>query len=306
MDRGLKLVGESLWVREITKTIELIKDQNVPILITGETGTGKELIARIIHFTSNRKDKPFIPVSCASIPHELFESELFGHKKGSFTGAVSDKEGLIEAASFGTLFLDEIDELSPAAQSKLLRTLDTGEVRRIGETEFRYVDFRLIAATSKDLKALAEQNKFRIDLYFRIDVVSIHCIPLRERKEDIIPIAKYYITQFEPEMRSDEITNEAKELLLSYYWPGNVRELIQEIKYAILHSENGVITARSLSDTVKKGAKEAPGILPMKEYLKKTRKEYAMKVLKMVNGNKKRAAEILKIDYATLYRILNE
>lgn len=306
MDRGLKLVGESLWVKEITKVIELIKDQNVPILITGETGTGKELIARIIHFTSIRKDNAFIPVSCASIPHELFESELFGHKKGSFTGAVSDKEGLIEAASFGTLFLDEVDELSPSAQSKLLRTLDTGEVRRIGETEFRYVDFRLIAATSKDLRALSEQNKFRIDLFFRIDVVSIHCIPLRDRKEDIIPITKYYITQFEPEMRSDEMTKEAKETLISYYWPGNVRELIQEIKYAILHAENGIITINSLSDTVKKGDRETPDIFPMKKYLREAKKEYALKILKMVNGNKKKAAEILKIDYATLYRILNQ
>jgi transcriptional regulator with PAS, ATPase and Fis domain len=220
----------------------------VTVLITGETGTGKELLARAVHKSSRRSRQPFVAINCAAFPETLLESELFGYVKGSFTGAERDKRGLIERANRGTLFLDEIAETSAAFQAKLLRVLQEREVRAVGGAKPKRIDVRVVAATNRDLRAEAISGRFREDLYYRLAVFPIHLPPLRERRGDIIPLALHFITLHADGRPERTLTPEAEHLLQSHHWPGNVRELENEIQRALAIGDSPVLTPRDFSD----------------------------------------------------------
>jgi transcriptional regulator with GAF, ATPase, and Fis domain len=237
------IVGSHSRMLEVFDTLHKVSGSDATVLITGETGTGKELIARAIHRHSPRRDRPFVAISCPAIPETLIESELFGHVRGSFTGAVSDKKGLFEEANHGTLLLDEIAETPPAIQVKLLRALQEREIRRVGATTPVKVDVRILAATNRDPKQLVESGAFREDLYYRLNVVSINLPPLRERSTDIPQLAEYFVARACKEAGRSPmaITIEARRLLLGYHWPGNVRQLETVLQRAVLLAHGRVI-----------------------------------------------------------------
>lgn len=248
-----RLVGESKAFHRLLALIEKLKDRDVPVLICGESGTGKELIARAIHQRGVRKKRKFVAVNCGAIPELLLESELFGHVRGAFTGAVKDKPGLIEEADGGTFFLDEIGDLFPHLQAKLLRLLQEKEIRRIGENHTRRVDVRFISATNKNIEEEIKRGNFREDLYYRIKIIAIEIDPLRERKEDILSLLNYFLERYRKEMKRERayFSPQALELLLNYAWPGNVRELQSEIqKCLILSGENCFIREDYLSSKI--------------------------------------------------------
>jgi len=234
------MIGSSAVMRRVYSTIHKVAPTSATVLVLGETGTGKELVANAIHSESPRKDKPIISVNCAAIPETLIEAELFGHEKGAFTGAAAQREGLVAAADGGTLFLDEIGELPLEAQARLLRVLQEGEVRPIGSTESRKVDVRLVAATHRDLAKLASEGKFRQDLYFRINVISLKLPPLRERGKDILTLAETFIKRFCTEMLRPALTltPEAIQAITTYPWPGNIRELENAMQRSVILCEN--------------------------------------------------------------------
>jgi two-component system response regulator PilR (NtrC family) len=238
---------------ELYKLISKVAAVSGTVLITGESGTGKELVARTIHKNSERETKPFLAISCGAIPESLLESELFGHVKGAFTGAVTAKEGLFEVADGGTVFLDEIGETSPAIQVKLLRILQERVFRRVGGTEDIEVDVRVIAATHQDLKELIHKGRFREDLYYRLNVIPVHLPPLRERREDIPLLAMNFLAKYSDENKRpiQGIAPEAMELLLRYHWPGNVRELENAIERAVALGTAAVLTPDSLPDQIR-------------------------------------------------------
>jgi transcriptional regulator with GAF, ATPase, and Fis domain len=229
------IIGRSKPMQEIFITIQKIAPLTTTVLIQGETGTGKELVARAIHFNGTRKSAPLVAINCGAMPKDLLESELFGHKKGSFSGAVSDKAGMFETASGGTIFLDEIGELPLELQVKLLRVLQEGEIRRVGENVDRRVDVRVIAATNRDLNDDVKAGRFRSDLYYRLCVVPITIPPLRMRREDVLPLTEHFLKKYEAKMNKSgvEISPEAMRLLLTNPWPGNVRELENSIERAL-------------------------------------------------------------------------
>ncbi len=238
------IIGESTAIKRIHQQIELVAQTEAAVLITGESGTGKELIARAIHDASSRKDKPMIRVNCAAIPHELFESEFFGHIRGAFTGAVRDRIGRFELANGGTLFLDEVGEIPLELQSKLLRVLQEGQLERVGEEKTRNVDVRIIAATNRDLKKEAEAHRFREDLYFRLNVFPIHSPPLRERGTDINLLATHFLEQASQKFGKKDCKLRQSDLkpLQSYNWPGNIRELQNVMERAAITSQQGRVT----------------------------------------------------------------
>lgn len=250
-----KIIGESYAMQKIIHEVKKIADARSNVLLLGETGTGKELIARAIHFNSSRADKPFIPINCSAIPENLLESELFGHVKGAFTGAITSKKGLFEEANGGTVFLDEIGDLSIGLQSKLLRVLEDQEIRPVGGTQSIKVDIRFISATNKNIEDAVKQGNFREDLFYRINVITIKLPPLRERKEDIELLVKYFVQRYSSELGKSvtDITKEALERLKAYHWPGNIRELQNIIERAILIAEDGLIKAEHLPDGIKTG-----------------------------------------------------
>ncbi|WP_096085441.1 sigma-54-dependent transcriptional regulator [Agaribacterium haliotis] len=237
------MIGTSAIMREVYSKIHKVAPTSATVLVLGETGTGKELVANAIHSESPRKDKPLISVNCAAIPETLIEAELFGHEKGAFTGAAANREGLVAAADGGTLFLDEIGELPLEAQARLLRVLQEGEVRPIGSTESHKVDVRLVAATHRDLAALAREGKFREDLYFRINVVQLRLPPLRERGKDILLLAETFIKRFCTEMLRPPLTltPEAIQAITTYPWPGNIRELENAMQRSVILCDNDEI-----------------------------------------------------------------
>jgi two-component system, NtrC family, response regulator HydG len=230
------MVGSSAPMKELYTKIRKVAPTNATVLVNGETGTGKELVAKALHSESPRRDKPWIPVNCAAIPDTLIEAELFGHEKGAFTGAASNREGLVAAADGGTLFLDEIGELPLEAQARLLRVLQEGEVRPIGSVESRKVDVRLVAATHRDLSKLAREGKFREDLYFRISVVQLKLPPLRDRGKDILALAETFVRRFCAELKKPPLilSPEAIQAVTTYSWPGNIRELENAIQRAVI------------------------------------------------------------------------
>jgi DNA-binding NtrC family response regulator len=238
-----ELVGQSLALRQVLKQIEMVAPTDVTVLILGETGTGKELLARELHRRSRRKDKPLVPVNCACIPKDLYESEFFGHTKGAFTSAVKDRVGRIEAAAGGTLFLDEIGEIPLELQSKLLRVLQEKSYERVGEDKTRRADVRIVAATNRDLKAEVKAGRFREDLYYRLNVFPIKAAPLRERKEDIPPLAAHFVELLVKELGClrPRLTQSGIEFLQRYDWPGNIRELRSVIERAVIFARGGAL-----------------------------------------------------------------
>ena len=310
-------IASSPAMNEVCETIAKVAPTAATVLINGESGTGKEVIARAIHKSSTRAGKPWVAVNCAAIPENLLESEMFGHMKGSFTGAVTDKEGLFETANGGTLFLDEISSMPLILQGKLLRALQEKEVRRVGGTRDIPVDVRVIAASNANLEEAVVKGTFRSDLFYRFAVITIDIPPLRKRTEDILPLARHFIAE---EIGKDKpipgISEEAAKILLSYNWPGNVRELENCIKHALTFLQGGDITPSELPTRVTehKPFNEAfGGQIPagndsasLKSFLKQKEKEYIGQILNASGGDKELAAETLKVNLSTLYRKLSE
>jgi len=274
------------------------------VLIQGETGTGKELVARFIHSESNRRDQIFIPVNCGAIPKDLVESEFFGHAKGAFTGAIKEKKGYFEMAHGGTIFLDEIGEAPPELQVKLLRVIQEGEIMPVGFHQPKKVDVRIIASTNRDLKAEVAANRFRQDLFFRINVFSVTIPPLRERKKDILPLAEYFVRQFALKLnrKPGQWSNETCEFLLEYSWPGNVRELQNEIERLVLLSEaGGVIEPEQLSDHIRLRSRTLPASDgDLKSAIRDLEDEMIRKAFARFDRNKSRTARALGISRQSL------
>ncbi|WP_457681633.1 sigma-54-dependent transcriptional regulator [Thermovibrio sp.] len=296
-----EIVYASKAMEEVLKKASLFSKSSAPVLITGESGTGKELLARFIHEKSGRKGK-FVAVNCSAVPKELFESEFFGYEKGAFTGALKSKAGLVEEADGGTLFLDEVGELPLELQSKLLRFLQEGEVRRVGSTKSRKVDVRVIGATNRPLEELVREGKFREDLFYRLNVLRLTLPPLRERREDVVELVGHFLKKFSKTYgKRVEITPEAIELLLSYDFPGNVRELENLIHRAVIVS-NGRITPREIE--VKPKERELPFnydfSLPLPQYLSEIEKKAIEEALKRAGFVQTKAAELLGIDEKSL------
>ena len=243
-----ELIGTSRCFLQVTGMIPLLSASKSTVLISGETGTGKELFARAIHYSGERRGKPFVPVNCAALPDHLIENELFGHNKGAFTGALIEKPGLFHEANGGTLFLDEINSLSMMVQSKLLRVLQDQEFRPLGSTKSRKVDVKIIAATNTDLRYLVETRQFREDLFYRLNVLSVALPPLRDRKEDILLLAGHYLKIYAKEFGRGAITigHSAKAKLMDYAWPGNVRELQGVMQRAVAVASEGALEAQDL------------------------------------------------------------
>ena len=252
------LLGDTPEMRKILKTVYKIAPTTSTVLITGESGSGKEFLANVIHRYSKRASSPFVAVNCGAIPENLIESELFGSKKGSYTGSTADKKGLFESANGGTLFLDEVGELSPATQVKLLRFLQSREIRRVGETEARYLDVRIVAATNRDLQQAMEQGNFREDLYYRLNTFHLHLPPLRERRVVIPTLVRYFVLKNQEATGKEikELEPAAQYALSKYAYPGNIRELENIVEHAIVLSEDGVIRLEDLPESVQEEARE--------------------------------------------------
>jgi DNA-binding NtrC family response regulator len=247
------IVGQSIVIISLINEVKKISDSKSNVLLLGETGTGKELFARSLHYSSARRDEPFIPINCSAIPENLLESELFGYLKGAFTGAVTTKRGLFEEADRGTVFLDEIGELSMLLQSKLLRVMDDREIRPIGSVQSRKVDIRFISATNRDIHKALKEGFFREDLFYRINVITLTLPPLRDRKDDIMLLAQYFLDKYSNEIGKPVryIDETAQKILLDYHWPGNVRELQNIIERAIMISDSNFITPEHLYEGLK-------------------------------------------------------
>jgi PAS domain S-box-containing protein len=299
------IVGKNKEMQRIYDLIQQVASADATILITGESGTGKELIARTIHYNSSRKDKPFIKVDCASLVENLLESELFGHVKGAFTGAISDKTGRFELADGGTLFLDEIGNIGLTAQAKLLRILQDGEFERVGESKTKKVDVRIIAATNIDLKKAVREKSIREDLYYRLKVISIHLPPLRERKDDIPLLVKHLIDKFNKSM-GKEVVNifpKVMDMLMRYNYPGNIRELENIIEHAFIRCNGNTIFPHHLPDEFLHDEKDfIENILRSKKPLENLERKLILKVLNETNWAYQEAASKLGISRATLWR----
>nr|WP_305045099.1 sigma-54 dependent transcriptional regulator [Geoalkalibacter sp.] len=308
------LIGQSRCMQELYDLIEKVAATRVNVLITGESGTGKEVVAKAIHYNSDRRDLPFIPINCGAIPENLLESELFGHEKGSFTGAISQKQGLFEVANQGTLFLDEIGELPPMMQVKLLRVIQEREFRRVGGTKNIRCDVRVIAATNKDLEAEVKNGTFREDLFYRLNVIRIELPPLRERREDI-PLLVEHLYQKLTGRTGYQIEEAAMRRLLEYRWPGNIRELENLIERCVVLGASDKLTAQALPlplQATASGGAEPAGIGPeipdsgfdLDAYLGGIEQEILQKALEKTGGVRKKAAELLGISFRSIrYRL---
>ena len=299
------IIGKSKKMQEIFALIEKVAPSNSTVVIYGGSGTGKELVAKAIHYNGTRAERPFIPFNCGAIPETLVESELFGHTKGAFTGAVQAKRGLFEEANGGTLFLDEISTTLPSVQVKLLRVLQEKEVMKVGSTERTKVDVRMIAATNVDLEAATKNGHFREDLFYRLHVFPISLPDLKDRKEDIPLLAYHFLDRYSKETKKEikGISKQAMKLLLEYHWPGNVRELENTIERAVIMTDQDYLVpndfpkdmTEGFSEMIKRGVKDRKSLDDIKS-------EYIKEILKEVGGNKRIASEILKVNPRTLYR----
>ncbi|MFQ6048369.1 MAG: sigma-54 dependent transcriptional regulator, partial [Phycisphaerae bacterium] len=303
------IIGSSPEMARIIKVLKQVADSKITILIVGETGTGKELIAQAIHNNSSRRNKPYKVINCAGLTESLLESELFGHVRGAFTGAITDRKGLFEAADGGSLLLDEVGDMPPAMQAKLLRTLENGEIVRVGSNDPRVVDVRVIAATNKDLKRLKDQGEFREDLYYRLAQVTIRVPPLRERREDI-PLLVQHIKQAAREHGKNitGICPEALRQLVNYKWEGNVRQLRQAITQMVVLAEQPQLRLEDIPEEFRVGTEivRAPQVSLAGMSLEELERLAIQHTLQRTGGNRERAAKILGIGARTLYRKLKE
>ncbi len=299
--------GKNRSFVEVLKLAETVAPTESTILITGESGSGKEVLARFIHGLSSRAEASFLSLNCGALPEGLLESELFGHVKGSFTGAIKDKVGLFEAADGGTLFLDEIGEMTPATQVRLLRALQEREVIPVGSTEVREVDVRILAATNSDLSERIRRGTFRSDVYYRLNVIALHLPPLRERRDDIPVLARLFLDRLAEREGEKVLGNDALEALCAYDWPGNVRELENALERAVVVASDGEISVDHLPEGVR--LSDAQPLVtnepPPNPSMEAIERAYIQWVLTAEGGNKSKAAEVLGIDPSTLYRKLN-
>lgn len=303
-----KIIGKSEKVARLMETIEQVAPSRASVLITGESGTGKELVADAIHSLSGRKDKPFIKVHCASLSETLLESELFGHEKGAFTGALSQKKGRFELSDGGTIFLDEIGEIDLSTQVKILRVLQERCFERVGGEETIHVDVRIVAATNRNLEEEIKKGTFREDLYYRLNVVHIEVPPLRERKDDIPLLAASFLETFNKEdnREVEGFTPSAKRLMLSYSWPGNIRELRNTVESCVVMTRHKLIDSVDLPEQIRneRGGEEVS--IALGTTLEEAEKELIIATINFCKGNKTRAAEVLGIGRKTLHRKLCE
>eukprot|EP01047_Picozoa_sp_COSAG01_P007115 COSAG01_NODE_265_length_19887_cov_33.672579_2_plen_485_part_00 len=305
-----ELIGKSPAMRNLYKQLSQVAAVDTTVLITGESGSGKELAAHSVHQHSKRRDKPFVAINCAALPESLMESELFGHVAGAFTGADQDHDGLLVRANGGTLFLDEIGEMSPSMQPKLLRALEANCVRPVGGIDEIPFDARLVAATNRDLETAVETGTFREDLFYRINVVPIHLPPLRQRSNDILILAQFFVKLFseKSEVEIKEITETVAQRLLDYQWPGNVRELRNAMERAVTLSEGKKLQIEDLPESIRNYQSRTMVIASDKpeelRSLEEVEKRYILHVLDTVDGNRTLASKILGLDRKTLYRKL--
>jgi two-component system response regulator AtoC len=310
-----RIVGNSPEMQEVYKIVGKVAKSDATVLISGESGTGKELVAEALHYNSSRRAGPLVKVSCAALPETLLEAELFGHEKGSFTGAMTQRRGRFELADKGTIFLDEIGEMSAQTQTKLLRVLQDRKIERIGSSIPIKVDIRVVVATNKDLQKQVEQNKFRDDLFYRLNVIHVNMPPLRERKEDIPALVEHFLAKhrYSATAQPAAISEEALRRLMEYDWPGNVRELENAIERAVVLSRGQIITSRELPfgdhelDKDEDGGDEVPS---ERSFFKKSvaqfEKDLIMKALRDAAGNRSKAAEMLGIYRRLLYAKIKE
>ena len=298
------IIAKSPKMQQVIEVIKIVARSNATVLIMGDSGTGKELVARAIHAQSHRRGKPFIAISCAALPESLLESELFGHEKGSFTGAYAQKKGKFEIANRGTLFLDEIGEMSTNIQVHLLRVLEEKEFTRVGGNEMIKVDVRVVSATNKDIRKAVASGQFREDVYYRLNVVTIELPPLRERKEDIPLLAEHFLKKFalENQKKITGFSPDATDFLLKYEWPGNVRELENAIERAVILAQNSNI---EVTDLPHQNLPLARSASPAKR-LKEAEKNHILNILTEAEGNYSEAARILGISRMTLYNKARE
>ncbi len=308
------IIGESPALQRVLKMIEKVSYNRSTVLILGESGTGKELVARAIHQNSPRRNKPFVTVNCGAIPEHLLESELFGHMKGAFTGAIANKQGLFELADGGTFFLDEIGETTPTIQVKLLRVLQDRQFKRVGGTVDIKVDVRIIAASNKDLEKMVREGTFREDLFYRLNVIPIYIEPLRNRKEDIPLLVNYFLRKYGEELGKtfSGITDEAMKVLMDYDWPGNIRELENAIERAVALESGSVISVNSLPDSVRGLSTRIKPFIPdippegvdLENIVNEVEKGLLMKALQKSGWVKKQAAKMLHLSFRSLrYRL---
>jgi two-component system nitrogen regulation response regulator NtrX len=310
VDRATKMVGESLIMRQLREQVAMAAPTNGRVLIFGENGTGKELVARTVHALSRRRNQPFIEVNCAAIPEELIESELFGHVKGAFTGAVADRKGRFEAAHTGTIFLDEIGDMSLKTQAKVLRVLQEQVTEPVGSTTRVQVDVRVLAATNKDLQAEIRAGNFREDLFFRLNVIPIFVPPLRERPEDIPLLVEHFVADFAlaEGKRAKTITPGAMARLKMYRWPGNIRELRNVIERVVIMAPDDEISEHDLAflagDTHAEKAVDDPAVpaVPLYSARDQFERDYILRELARQQGNISRTAEVLGVERSNLYR----
>ena len=296
-----EMIGSSPGMVEVYKTVSKVAPTDATVVIEGETGTGKELVARMVHRFSNRAAHPFVPVDCAAIPAALLESELFGAMKGAFTGADRDRVGVIEAANRGTVFLDEIGDIDPGFQVKLLRFLQEREIRPVGSAREKKVDVRVVVATNRDLQKMVEEGKFREDLWFRLNVVRLTLPPLRERRNDVPLLTRYFLNKYNARYNRDvKLTESGLKALKDFTWPGNVRQLQHLIERLTILAPSERIDAEAVQDAI--SAMEPGGAAG--ETLAETEADQIRRVLAATGGNKSRAAAILGIERKTLYRKL--
>ncbi len=296
------IIGQNAKMQTVFQLISDVSGYDFPVHISGETGTGKELVANAIHNESRRAGAPFVPINCGALPEGLIESELFGHVKGAFSGAIRDKKGRFELADGGTVFLDEVAELAKPLQVKLLRFLQEGRFEKVGGEKTISVDVRLISATNKDLKKEIKKGRFREDLFYRLNVIPIHIPPVRERRSDIPLLIEYFLEKFcrENKRNTPKVTQSAMALMMDYDWPGNVRQIQNAVQFAIVRSNGKSIGPQHLPLELRQAASPAPRRGPSR----KLTPEMVSRALKQTAGNKARASRILGVGRATLYRFL--
>ena len=311
-----RIIGKSEKIADVAQMVQKVATTKTTVLLLGESGTGKELFARAIHNLSHRRDYPFVPINCAAIPRDLLESELFGHEKGSFTGADVKKLGKFELADKGTIFLDEVGDMDLTIQSKLLRAIEAGEIERVGAVKAIVVDVRIVAASNKDLEKAAEDRKFREDLYYRLNVFPIRIPPLRERREDIPLLVEYFMNKYCLEIKTPlkGVSKESLDMLMNYHWKGNVRELENAIERAVILCDGDTITPehfvlnrQSVFESAKRSLSLGGTLEDVaKEALRIAETQKIVEVLKETRGNKSKAAEILHVSYKTLLTKIKE